>query len=250
MNETDNREFEIDLLELLKEFKKNIVVIVGVTVLFAAAAALYIFMFTLPKYSYSQYVNCPSLSDKDKISFVNIFGKDAIANKGHGKMWENPQKCALSKVEFVRDRNAATNLLRFEYQGTDPELIIKEGHAYTEYALGKINERIVELHEVKYGKEFFDSVGWEMWHLNNSLQNGSVSAQGASQYLQVLKERLELKEKNKMLTLIKADLIPNRVDVAEKISRNRYIPISGFLGLFLSLVYVTGRYCWRLFKKQ
>ena len=89
-----------------------------------------------------------------------------------------------------------------------------------------------------------------MGQINNSLQNGSITSQGAAQYLQILKERLELKEKNKMLTLIKAKLLPNSVDEAVKISRNRYIPISGFLGLFLSLAYLTGRYCWRLTKKQ
>ena len=245
MNETENQELEIDLLELLREFKNNIAKIIGVTLLFAAAAALYVFVLTAPKYSYTQFIDCSSLNDRDKISFVNIFNKDAF-----GKMWEDPKKCALSKVEFVRDRNAATNLLKFEFQGTDPDLIKKESHTYTEGALRKINERIVELHEIKYGKEFFDSVRWEMWQINNSLQNGTVTAQGAAQYLQILKERLELKEKNKMLTLIKAKLLPNSVDEAVKISRNKFIAISGFLGLFLSLAYLTGRYCWRVSKKQ
>ncbi len=163
---------------------------------------------------------------------------------------KEPKKCALSKVEFVRDRNAATNLLKFEFQGTDPDLIKKESRTYTEGALRKINERIVELHEIKYGKEFFDGVSWEMWQINNSLQNGSVTSQGAAQYLQVLKERLERKEKNKMLTLIKAKVVPNSVNEAVKISRNKYIAVSGFLGLFLCLAYLTGRYCWRVSKKQ
>ena len=244
MNETDNREIEIDLLELLKEFKKNIVVIVGMTLLFAAAAALYVFVLTAPKYSYTQFVNCPSLNDRDKFSFVNIFNEDA-----GGKIWKEPQKCSLSKVEFVKDRNGFTHLLKFVFLGTDPDLLKKEGRAYTEEALNKINDRIVELHEIKYGNEFFDGVKWEMWNLNNSLQNGSVSAQGAAQYLQVLKDRMEMKERNKMLSLIKADLVPNRLDEAVLISRNKYVLLSGFMGLFLSLVFVTGRYCWRLFKK-
>ena len=245
MNETDNREIEIDLLELLTEFKKNIVVIVGMTLLFAAAAALYVFVFTAPKYSYTQLVNCPSLSDRDKINFVSIFNKDAGS-----KIWNEPQKCTLSKVEFVREKNAATNLLKFEFQGTDPDLLKKEGRAYTEDSLSKINERIVELHEIKYGKEYFDSVRWEMWQINNSLQNGSVSAQGASQYLLTLKERLEAKERNKMLSLIKADLVPNRVDEAVEISRKKYILISGFLGLFLSLAFLAIRYCRKTIKKK
>lgn len=245
MNETDNREFEIDLLELLQEFKKNIALIAGITLLFAAAAALYVFALTSPKYSYTQLVNCPSLSDRDKINFVSIFNKDAGS-----KIWNEPQKCTLSKVEFVREKNAATNLLKFEFQGTDPDLLKKEGRAYTEDSLSKINERIVELHEIKYGQEYFDSVRWEMWQINNSLQNGSVSAQGASQYLLTLKERLEAKERNKMLSLIKAELVPNRVDEPKIIPRNKFIPVSGFLGLFLSFAYLTVRYCWRLFKKQ
>ena len=250
MNETENQEIEIDLLELLQEFKNNLAKIIGVALLFAAAAALYIFALSAPKYSYAQLVDCASLSDRDKISFVNIFNEDAVSIKGHGKMWKEPKKCALFKTEFVRDRNAATNLLKFEFQGTDPELIKKEGHAYAEDALRKINERIVELHETKYGQEYFDTVRKEMEKINSSLQDGSVTSQGAARYLELLKERLELKEKNKMLTLIKAELIPNREDEAEKISRIKYIPISGFLGLFLSLAYLTGRYCWRVSKKQ
>ena len=250
MNETENQELEIDLLELLQEFKNNIGKIIGVTLLFAAAAALYVLALTAPKYSYTQLVDCTSLSDRDKISFVNVFNEDAVSIKGHGKMWKDPKKCALFKAEFVRDRNAATNLLKFEFQGTDPDLIKKEGRAYVEDALRKINERIVELHEIKYGQEYFDTVRNEMEKINSSLQDGSVTSQGAARYLELLKERLELKEKNKMLTLIKAELIPNREDEAEKISRIKYIPISGFLGLFLSLAYLTGRYCWRVSKKQ
>ena len=250
MNETENQEIEIDLLELLQEIKNNLAKIIGVTLLFAAAAAFYVFALTAPKYSYAQLVDCASLSDRDKISFVNIFNEDAVSIKGHGKMWKEPKKCALFKVELVRDRNVATNLLKFEFQGTEPDLIKKEGHAYAEDALRKINERIVEVHETKYGQEYFDTVHKEMEKINSSLQDGSVTSQGAARYLELLKERLELKEKNKMLTLIKAELIPNREDEAEKISRIKYIPISGFLGLFLSLAYLTGRYCWKVSKKQ
>ena len=250
MNKTDNQEIEIDLLELLQEFKKNIGKIIGVTVLFAAAAALYLFALTAPRYSYTQLVDCATLNDKEKISFVNIFAEDVVDKKGHGKMWTEPKKCALTKVEFVRDRNAVTNLLRFEFQGTEPERIKKEGHAYATDALAKINDRITELHEIKYGQDYFDTVRKEMEKINSSLQDGSVSSQGAARYLQLLKERLELKEKNKMLTLIKAELVPNRADEAEEISRIKYIPICGFLGLFLSLAYITGRYCWKLTKKQ
>ena len=165
-------------------------------------------------------------------------------------MWKEPKKCALFKAELVRDRNAVTNLLKFEFQGTNPELIKKEGRAYAEDALRKINERIVELNELKYGQEYFNTVRAEMNKINSSLQDGSVTSQGAAQYLQLLKERLELKEKNKMLTLIKAELVPNRVDEAEKISRIKFIPIGGFLGLFLTLAFLTGRYCRKLSKKQ
>ena len=249
MNETDNQEIEIDLMELLQEFKKNIGKIIGITLLFAAAAGLYVFALSSPKYSYVQLVDCRSLSDRDKISFINIFKEDVLDNKGHGKMWKEPKKCALTKVEFLKDRNVGTNLLKFEFQGTDPDLIPKECHAYTEEALTKINDHLVKLHEINYGKAYFDIVRSEIQRINSLLQNGSISSQGAARYLELLKERLELREKNKWLSLIKAELVPNRVDEAEVIPRTKYIPISGFLGLFLSLAYVTGRYCWRLYKK-
>ena len=250
MNETDNQEIEIDLLELLQEFKKNIGSIIGITLLFAVAAGLYVFALSSPKYSYIQLVDCRSLSDRDKISFINIFNEDVLDNKGHGKMWKEPKKCALTKIEFVKDRNAATNLLKFEFQGTDPDLIKTECHAYTAEALSKINDHLVKLHEISYGKGYFDIVRSEIQRINSLLQDGSVTSQGAARYLELLKERLELREKNKWLSLIKAELVPNRVDEAEKVSRNKYILISGFLGLFLSLIYLTGRYCWKTIKKQ
>lgn len=249
MNETENQEIEIDLLELLQEFKNNLAKIIGVALLFAAAAALYIFALTAPKYSYTQLLDCRSLSDKDKISFINVFSEDVLS-KGRGKMWKEPKKCALTKVEFVKDRNAATNLLKFEFQGTDPDLIKTECHAYTTEALTKINDHLVKLHEISYGKGYFDIVRSEIQRINTLLQDGSITSQGAARYLELLKERLELREKNKWLSLIKAEAVPNRVDEAEKISRAKYIPISGFLGLFLSLAYLTGRYCWKLSKKQ
>ena len=249
MNETENQELEIDLLELLQEFKNNIGKIIGVTLLFAAAAALYVFALTAPKYSYTQLLDCRSLSDKDKISFINIFNEDVLS-KGQGKMWKEPKKCALTNVEYVKDRNAATNLLKFEFQGTDPDLIKTECQAYTAEALTKINDHLVKLHEIKFGEEYFNTVRSEMRKINSSLQDGSVTSQGAAQYLELLKERLEPREKDKMLSLIKAELVPQRVNEAKKISRVRYIPISGFLGLFLSLAYLIGRYCWRVYQQQ
>ena len=135
-------------------------------------------------------------------------------------------------------------------QGTDPDLITKECHAYTGEVLTKINNHLVKLHEISYGKGYFDIVRSEMQKINSLLQDGSITSQGAARYLELLKERLELREKNKWLSLIKAELVPNRVDEAEEISRNKYIIISGFLGLLLGLAYVTGHYCWRLFKMQ
>ena len=195
-------------------------------------------------------MDCAELKDQDKGSFINIFSEDIVDNKGHGRIWKEPQKCSLAKVELIRSRNTSTNLIKFEFQGTDPDLIQKEARAYTEEALSKINKRIVKLHELKYGQEYFDTVRKEMEKINSSLQDGTITSQGAAEYLKLLKERLELKEKNKMLTLIKAELVPNRVDVAEQISRMKYVPISGFLGLFLSLAYLTGRYYWKLARKQ
>ena len=52
MNETENQEIEIDLLELLQEFKNNLAKIIGVALLFAAAANL---KTTLPKLSVSPF---------------------------------------------------------------------------------------------------------------------------------------------------------------------------------------------------
>lgn len=97
MNETENQKLEIDLLKLLQKFKHNIRKIIGVALLFTVAVALYIFELAAPKYSYTQLVDCATLSDRDKISFVNVFNEDAVSIKGHGKMWKEPKNAPFSK---------------------------------------------------------------------------------------------------------------------------------------------------------
>ena len=49
----ENQELEIDLIELCRELKNHIALIIAATVIFAAAAGAYIHFMTVPKYAYT-----------------------------------------------------------------------------------------------------------------------------------------------------------------------------------------------------
>ena len=73
----ENQELEIDLIELCRELKNNIALIIAATVICAAAAGAYLHFMTVPVYSYTRMIKLPEnalfhMSDQDKFSFINI----------------------------------------------------------------------------------------------------------------------------------------------------------------------------------
>ena len=76
MTEQNNHVLEFDFVEWLKELRKHIVLIAVTTLLFAAVAGIYLYKTTGVTYSYSLFINCTGLSEKDALTFVSLFQKD------------------------------------------------------------------------------------------------------------------------------------------------------------------------------
>ena len=119
--ECNDQELEIYLIELCRELKKNIVLIIAATVLCAAAAGAYIHFMTIPRYAYSRMIKLPEtetfrISDQDKFSYVNILKLDT----NNPALWKDSSKGRLVSVDLVREKNINTNLITFQFEGSDP----------------------------------------------------------------------------------------------------------------------------------
>jgi len=239
MSDMENQELEIDLFELFDEFKKNISVILAITAIFAAAAGIYVYFISAPMYSYTKIIDSAELNDKERSSFATIFQNDAGGSS----------KGALASVEFIRDKkNLPTNLIKFDFRGSDPEYLTKFADEYMANALKIINTRIQESNEVKFNNNYFTTVKQEITNIETSLQSGVVSSEGAVHYLNLLKERLELMESNKLATFIKATIVEQKENKPQQISRKSLIPKSALVGLCLSLAYITICYVRKISK--
>ncbi len=248
MSEEKEYEPEIDLIEWMKEIKNHMAVIVIATLLFAAAAGLYLFKFTGPVFSYTLFINCSNdFAEKDRLTFVNLFRNDIgiVDSQKSGK------KASLSNVELVntgsqsRDiKDRFTNLIRFQFNGNDPDYVKQYGSLYVNGALEQINRHIEASYEATFSKEYLNTVKTELARINNNFASSSAiseeAARGTLNYLALLKERLEAKEINKAFT--KASIAESQNKNVQKVVNKSIIWKSAALGFFLSFVYVSCKY--------
>ncbi len=245
MNEKKEYELEIDIIEWIKEIKNHMVVIVITTLLFAAAAGLYLYKFTGPVYSYTLFINCSNnFAEKDRLTFVNLFRNDIgiVDSQKSGK------RASLSNVELVnigmqnKDiKDRFTNLIRFQFTGNNPDYVKQYGSRYVNGALTQINHYIEANYETTFSKEYLNTVKDELQHINNHFARySSISEEavrGTLSYLILLKERLETKEINKAFE--KASIAESQNKNAQKVVNRSIIWKSAFLGFFLSFAYVA-----------
>jgi hypothetical protein len=248
MNDEKEYGLEIDFVEWIKEIKNHIAVIVITTLLFAAAAGLYLYKFTGPVYSYTLFINCSNnFAEKDRLTFVNLFRNDIgiVDSQKSGK------RASLTNVELVnigtqsKDiKDRFTNLMRFQFTGNDPDYVKQYGSRYVNGALEQINRYIEVNYESNFSKEYLNTVKDELRHINDHFARYSAiseeAVRGTLSYLVLLKERLETKEINKAFK--KASIAESQNKNARKTVNRSIIWKSAFLGFFLSFVYVTGKY--------
>ena len=178
MDTQDEKELEIDLVELLKEIKKHVPVIIGVTLLCAGIAYFYAFKYQAPEYAMTRIIKLPwriaysGLPDQEKRTFAQIFKADI----GNAKYWPEPAKGHLSNVQLIMDKNYITNLLQFQFTGTEPEYMKQASQTYMDTATERINAIIKEDYDAAFTQEYFRTVKSEIKNISSLLNNGIISS--------------------------------------------------------------------------
>ena len=120
----NNDEIEIDLVELFGELKKNWKLIVGTTVAFAAAAAIYSFCIAKPVYQYNAMIRIPA----------NIINHEFTVNT----CLELLTNDGVASVKNAR----RTSLISLSFDAYSPADAKAVAEAYLPKALEKVNHII------------------------------------------------------------------------------------------------------------
>ena len=249
MSEQQDYELEIDIIEWLREIKNHIAVIIATTLLFGLAAGVYVLKIKEPVYSYSKFLNCPGLSEGAKLTYVNLFKNDI----GIVQKQDAGTKASLAMVELVKSGSESkdikekyTSLIRFQFEGNNPDYVKKYANQYVTQSMKVLNDYIEEQYEINFSKEYLDTVRKEITRINDVIINGSMYNEGALpeksavNYLARLKERLETKEINKSFS--KAVITDSQNNNARIVANKSIIWKSAALGFFLSFAFVSCKY--------
>lgn len=239
MDKNQDNELEIDLAAWLNALKNHIAVIIGITLLFTAAAGVYVYKIAEPSFSYKRFINCPNnISDKEKLSFVSAFKN----NTKYQNAAEGNKRASLTDVIIVndgRDRFTATNLIQFTFEGNDPGFIKKFSDDCVSASLKDINDYIKENFEISFSREYLQRVDREIQSLNTFVAR-YADAEGAVNYLTLLRKRLEEEELNKAYK--KAAVMSTHGAQPRRVSKKPLVYKSAALGFFLSILYLSYRY--------
>ena len=230
----ENDEIEIDLVELYGELKKNANLIIGTTVSFIVAAAIYCFMIAKPVYEYTALISFPSNVVGGQINGFMETIKDDI----------KPAAQLKDKVNKIVDAKVLKGapIIKVTFEGESVEKVKQFGDAYMKTALDRINKVIVDKEQQRYDKEVVELIKSDIEYISGRFNESSFTAGDANKKLEFLVKKVEEKENNKMF--LKAELA-KEVNIPEKPVRPKKaqnIAIAAVLGLFLSCGYVTARF--------
>ena len=246
MDTQQEKELEIDLIELFREIKRQWPLIIIVTLLFTVVAYVYKFVYLPPVYTYTRMVKCPArtafgwtIPDQELLSYVAIFRTD-MGNKG---LWKDGTKGRLTGADLVREKNISTKLIQFQFSGTDPEYIKTASQQYMESVAQRLNNFFAEVTENEFRHRYYRTATDELSFNNALLGTSNATPGGNANYQALLKERLEALEKDK--TFLEAKIIDNANIEPAKINNRPFVNKCAASGLFLSLAWIIGRYIWR-----
>ena len=230
----ENDEIEIDLVELYGELKKNANLIIGTTVAFIVAAAIYCFMIAKPVYEYTALISFPSNVGGGQINGFMETIKDDI----------KPAAQLKDKVNKIVDAKVLKGapIIKVTFEGESVEKVKQFGDAYMKTAFDRINKVIVDKEQQRYDREVVQMIKSDIEYISGRFNESSFTAGDANKKLEFLVKKVEEKENNKMF--LKAELA-KEVNIPEKPVRPKKaqnIAIAAVLGLFLSCGYVTARF--------
>ena len=228
---TDND--EIDLVDFFSELKRQWKLIVGTTVVFAAAAAIYSFAIAKPVYEYTAFIRFPNnVSGEQIYGFMETI-KDDI----------KPEEQLKDKVNKIVSATVPRNtrLIRVTFEGESIEKVKEIGSQYMSSALNDINGVIVAQERQKYAKEVVKLIQQDTEYISSKMHENSLTATDADGRLKFLVDKVQEKEKNQLF--INAEFAKN-VNVPEKPVRPKKaknVVIATVFGLFMSSFYVLGK---------
>ena len=185
-----------------------------------------------------------NIPDQELLSYAAIFRTDI----GNGALWKDSGKGRLTSVNLVRENNLYTKLIQFQFAGTDPAYIKTVSQNYLESAAKRLNDYLTEISDAELKTRYYKTANEELKDINTALSTKTVSPQNVADYLPVLDKRLAAQENNKFFLKAKIIEAPNLEP--GRVNNRRFVMISAFLGLFLSLGYVVCRYVWKQAKQN
>ena len=223
----ENDEIEIDLVELYGELKKNANLIIGTTVAFIVAAAIYCFMIAKPVYQHDVLFRIPANVNNVQINTCNEVLKSQI---GVAK--------GLSGVAVLKN----SSIVKLSFSGGTPEQVELDMNSSIPRLEQQVNKAFIEEDRRRFSNDIAKSINNEVSFIGKRLLNNDVTNSEAKEYLKKITQKVELLEQNYLfpqVEVIKKDKV-SAVPVSPNKKRN--IAIAAVLGLFLSCGYVTARF--------
>jgi len=234
-----NDEIEIDLRELWRELKKNIVLIAGVTTAFVVAAAVYSFVIAKPVYEYNAMIRIPNgVSSAQINNFVEIF-KDDIKPASELKDPNNK----LVKAMLLN----GTTVIKLTFEGESQVKVKSVGEAYTNDAIQIINDVILEQEKQRFSREVVSMIREDVNYISSRLRESNFNVEDASNKLDYLLERIDTKEQNKMFIPAEFAKEANNPEKPIRPKKTKNVALAFVVGLVLSCGFVVTRY---IFNKE
>ena len=143
----------------------------------------------------------------------------------------------------MEEKTIKTNLITFQFEGTDPVYLKKVSDAYLDTAVQKLNVLIRERKDANFNDQYLNTqIRDELKGIRSALSQSSLSSDSVLQALTDLEKRLNALEKNESFS---AKAVDNANTAATEISNKPLLKKSAALGFVLSIMFIVGRYCWR-----
>lgn len=226
----------LNAVDFLIEFRKNISVVIFLVLFLVILSGVFVFVLDSPKYTYTKIINSKPLSTQDVVNFVTLFKED-ISND---RLWQERNRGALVKVEIAK----GSNLIRLNFQGTDPDYLKDVSDKYTESALKRIHDAARKEFEVRFNNDYLNIVRGQFNWLKHTFEERIYNDQQLLKALSDWKEKYEVDLKQK--SMVEPEIVEMPANEPAQLPRKKgLIPLSALLGIFLSIGYITCKCVWR-----
>ena len=234
MQEMRDEVIEVDLRDLCRELMKAKKIVIGTTLGFVAAAAIYSFAIAKPVYGYSAMIQFPdSVSGSQLNSYVEII-KDDIDP-------DNKEVNKLAGVSLMRN----TAVIKLSFEGESNEAVKTFADAYMKKSVDNINKSVADIGKQKFANEDVQLIKGEISYIASKLNESGFTSKDAEERLKYLCERLEQRDAKQIF--LKAE-VAKEASLKDKPIRPKgvkNIALAAVLGFLLSSMCVIGKFLWK-----